>query len=347
MRAALRDVADHFIEITGFKKERQAKIKEAKELLQREGGEAVCYSESTIRPAALQGLKKYPWLMDLDVNFFRWLSGNGIPVGIFYRDIYWNSPEGMPVKKPFNIKLKLVPFFGARELRQYSKFLDVLFLPSKALGKYLPCRFDCPIVPLPPGGNIPEGVMNQLGQGSQDSLKLLYVGSVAPPHYDISKLVFLVEETPGVEFVVVSRQEAIDQNRERYKLDTLKSTRVCSASGKELEKFYAGCDAVAIVRAPSEYLAACMPVKVFESLAFGVPLIVSSESTTVADFVRKEDIGWVVESMDDVAEILNRLKRDHGELAAKRSNAITVREGHTWKARAEEVVRKLRESKKV
>jgi hypothetical protein len=84
----------------------------------------------------------------MDFAFFRFCRKHGIPVGLFYRDVYWK----FPIFKASVSLLKrciLVPMF-ARDLKQYRKTLDMMFLPTMRMQQYaLP---DFPSRPLPPGG---------------------------------------------------------------------------------------------------------------------------------------------------------------------------------------------------
>ena len=96
------------------------------------------------------------------------------------------------------------------------------------------------------------------------------------------------------------------------------------------------------MRDDSEYLAFAMPVKIFEAISFGVPLVVSAGLRVVADLVEREKLGWVIDTPDEFRGLLQRLADDPAELARARARVGVARENHTWESRAREVVEALR-----
>ena len=89
-----------------------------------------------------------------------------------------------------------------------------------------------------------------------------------------------------------------------------------------------------------------MPVKVYESIAHGVPLIVSSSAEVLASFVEKEGIGWVVDDAGEFTMLLRRLAEHPQEVVDRRKAVERIRHLHTWDQRAREVVKALGEIRK-
>ncbi len=80
-----------------------------------------------------------------------------------------------------------------------------------------------------------------------------------------------------------------------------------------------------------------MPVKIFESLGYGLPLITTA-GTATADFIEREGIGWVVANSTEFRELISRLQNNPDEVEKKRVQAETTRYNHTWQRRAQAVV---------
>jgi glycosyltransferase involved in cell wall biosynthesis len=79
-----------------------------------------------------------------------------------------------------------------------------------------------------------------------------------------------------------------------------------------------------------------MPVKVFESLGYGVPLVTTA-GTETARFVAQEGLGWVVATEEELRNLLVYLRDDRAVVAAQRRELEAVRQRHTWHTRARTV----------
>ena len=92
-----------------------------------------------------------------------------------------------------------------------------------------------------------------------------------------------------------------------------------------------------------------MPIKVFESIGYGVPVVIT-EGIAAAELIAKSDCGWVIENnMDAFEALLRRLKNNPQEIQEKTQNVRAVAPYHTWEKRAQKVaedltVRKEKES---
>ncbi|WP_285286043.1 hypothetical protein, partial [Klebsiella pneumoniae] len=70
-----------------------------------------------------------------DFAFLTRLRRHGIPVGLFYRDVYWKFPlygEGVPKAKQL-----VAQAMYRYDLLAYRQCLDVLFLPSLRMGEWV------------------------------------------------------------------------------------------------------------------------------------------------------------------------------------------------------------------
>ena len=195
MAQAFRRLGEEVIEITGSGPQR---VKLAKKLEGRLSGDAVLYSESVNLPPAVTWLRRQPWHMNFDYNLIRRLHDLGVPTGLFYRDIYWVLEDTKAISLKSLVKKRLTPAFARRELQHYQESLDVLFLPHKNMGEYIPYPFPhTEMRTLPPGGiwrDLEEdGLQGRESNTLPGVLNLLYVGNIAPPHYDLRPYIDAVE----------------------------------------------------------------------------------------------------------------------------------------------------------
>ena len=347
MAEAFRRIGEEVIEITGSGPER---VGRARNLEARLTEDAVLYSESVNLPPAVTWLRRHPWHMNFDYRLIRRLHDLGVPTGLFYRDIYWVLEDTKAISLKSFVKKRLTPAFARRELRHYEQSLDVLFLPHRNMGKYIPFPFpDTEMRTLPPGGVWREleedGAGTQAAARNNGALNLLYVGNIAPPHYDLRPYVDAVEELSCATLDLVTRERAMEHHGHLYRFGERKNIRLAHVHGKGLEPFYQRADLALAVRDDTEYLAFAMPVKIFEAISFGVPLVVSRGLRVVAELVERERIGWVIESPAEFGKLLDHLARNPADLQEARERVRRARVRHTWEARAREVVETLRNIK--
>ena len=78
--------------IVGYGAERRKAINRIKRNVKHGKHYDFIYSESSTMPTLLTEKHHFPTYPFLDFGFFRWAKGNSIPIGLFYRDIYWKFP---------------------------------------------------------------------------------------------------------------------------------------------------------------------------------------------------------------------------------------------------------------
>lgn len=75
----------------------------------------------------------------LDFSFFKYLKKNNIKIGLFYRDIHWMFDfygKGLnPIKK------KLAILMYKYDLKKYSELLNIIYLPSLEMERFIPKVF--------------------------------------------------------------------------------------------------------------------------------------------------------------------------------------------------------------
>jgi glycosyltransferase involved in cell wall biosynthesis len=191
---------------------------------------------------------------------------------------------------------------------------------------------------LPPGCSIPSVIQRRLPSTSGGPLSLFYVGGVTPPLYDLKPIFDAVRNTDNVTLTICCREKEWAVHQAYYQPIDSGKIHVVHEQGKQLEHYYLQADVFIMAwNACHPYQKFSMPVKIFESLGYGLPIITTA-GTDSARFVAQEDIGWVVRDTPDLCKLLPYL-RDHVDaIEAKRKRAEEVRERHTWKARAQTVI---------
>jgi len=116
--------------------------------------------------------------------------------------------------------------------------------------------------------------------------------------------------------------------------------RVVHAANEALEPLYEEAHVLSCLLEPTPYREFVMPVKLFEYLGQGRPLLATAGSAA-GQFVSTNDIGWSIPyQIEALAEFLRSL-RHRSDYAAKATKADRLAPAHTWRARAETVARDL------
>ncbi|MEM7145295.1 MAG: glycosyltransferase [Verrucomicrobiota bacterium] len=347
MRAAFEAIGEDVFEVTGGATERFDKAKELAGEMNTLPEGTIFYSESVNTPMALSWLVQEPlrWRdMDFDTRLMGRLRARGIPTGLFYRDIYWKFGVRTAAGMRGWVKQAVNPFFARRELRAFGEGLDVLFLPHERMAEYLPeLNSGIEVRSLFPGGDAREEAPgDEMDEPGGRGLRLLYVGDIAPPVYDMRPYLDELEGMGDVRLDLITRERELAAYDALYRFGERARVVVSHAEGSGLARFYRGADMAVVVREDCDYHAFGMPVKIFEAISFAVPLMVSAGAKSVVELVRREKIGWVVENPGEFRELLMRLSERPEEIEERRARMLEIRSDHTWEARAREVLAVLR-----
>lgn len=336
MREAFEDIGYEVLDVTGHSSQRARRMSAVVRDLRRGREIDFLYGESHTMPPALTDPHHLPTRPLLDPGFLAQVRRHGLATGIFYRDIYWRFGDVAP-DWPWYKRLVVKPFYRL-EWTAYRRYVDHLFLPSRLMAEALPSPWEPErLSALPPGIDSLAGVATRPERETLD-LNLLYVGGVAPPLYDLTPLFESLRGVPAAHLTLSCRADEWQRWRAHY--DVPSNVEVVHRSGDELAQLYARADLAAVVREPHEYLDFAMPVKVFEALAYGVPLI-ASPGTEIARFVEREDLGWVIQDPAGFRALAAELMAHPERLDRARERVASARERHTWTARARQVAETL------
>ncbi len=334
---AFRELGYRVFLIQGYSEKRRMRIEMLKGLIDSGTKFDFMYAECNTEPLHLSDPSHIPVHPVMDFNFFRYLKKEGIPIGLFYCDIYWKFPTYRELVKGWKRQVSL--HFYKSELRSYAKLLTCLFVPDMRMCQY----FDSPdleklAAALPPGGDpVPAEQLERKETGKRDfqkdPLQIFYVGGISE-HYRIDELLSAIRDLPEVCLTLCVREGEWDKEKER--LEDLMTDRVTVVhkNEDELGPFYQKADIGSLLFYPDEYRGMAQPVKAYEYICHGLPAI-ASKNTAIGELVEGEGTGWTCEyRAEEIREILTEILRDPGILAEKRRRTIEVIPDHLWITRA-------------
>ncbi len=332
LRQAFEQIGYRVHEVSGRHAQRRDQMRELRRLI-RDGMKVdFVYSEAATSPTGLGEPVTPATSLTRDIRFLRFCRRSGIPVGLFYRDIYWQFPEYEKQLGPL-LTRALRSRYRA-DLRGYRTAVDRIYLPSMRMAEYLPPQNRPQAAALPPGLTIQES------QSPDSGVAMLFVGGLGS-YYRLHEAVRGVEQAADARLVLCAPEAQWKSVEHEYRQHAGLSTEVVHASGDELETLYDRTNLGSLFMEPIEYRQFAAPMKMYEYLGHGKP-IVATEGTLVGEFVEQHGVGWTIPyEAAALAELLDRLNTDREELRASVERVRSAREEHTWEARAREVARDL------
>ncbi len=263
-----------------------------------------------------------------DIQFLRALRRQGVPVGIFVRDAYQLFPHLYPQR---GLKARTLMSLYRLTLAAYRQWASALFVPTPGMaraigapGAYL----------LPPGASLrprPDGL-------SAVPRRLIYVGA-GGAHDGVDRLVqampLVLQEVPDASLLLVMRPgEAPD-------LDLPPWIERTAAHGEQLSALLWQSAWAVIPRVNTSYHQIALPVKLFDYLSHGLPVVVTGPSD-MAEMVTRHHLGAV--SHDDVeslaATLVQALKQPPEQYQDVIGRFVA---DNRWEARAGAVLTTLQE----
>ncbi|MFV5350674.1 hypothetical protein VXO87_08965 [Acinetobacter baumannii] len=286
------------------------------------------YSESSTMPTALTDTHHLPLHPFMDFNFFRFLKKNNVKIGLFYRDIHWKFDHyglGLPWYKK-----QLALFFYYFDLKSYNKYIDVLYLPSLEMGKYIDFVDTSKFKALPPAHDIPSTRESMV---VNENLKLLYVGGIGEG-YKLYKLFDALRLMPEIQLTVCTRE--LDWSNVKSDYGNIpENIIIVHESAGGLDELYLKSDIGILFVEPKSYWNFAVPFKLYEYIGRNKPIICCN-NTLVGTIVHSNNIGWSIDySVDALVELLTSLQAK--DVTEKTKNISEFSLTQTWRSRAEKV----------
>lgn len=279
-----------------------------------------------------------PLFLRADRQLIQTIHQKGIPIGLFYRDLFWRFDDKFQGVGQW--KIRLIRWMQERDLRLFQKNVDCLFFPSPEVARA--ADFGMPWKALPPGTVVLDDAAQVEKSRErllhQPVLNVLYVGGTLGDYglaLLLDSLQFLNRTSTRLTLTLVCREGEWKRFQESYPTENLSWLSVHHASGEALEAFYEAADLAVIPFQATPYMHFSMPVKLFEYLSHAKPIVATRLEAT-APFIEDNDIGWTVEDnpkalMEQWEDILAHRE----EAAAKLDALVRTRQQETWKKRAE------------
>jgi hypothetical protein len=293
------------------------------------------YSELGTSPIALTDPDHLPRAPCMDARAFRSLRRRGIPVTAFYRDAYWRF--GDSARSVAMWKRAVLQVFHRLEWLQLRRSIDHCFVPSLEMLGHLPPLGSPTTSALPPGGVMRDRAVPNTTEPR--ALRLFYVGGVEPPHYDMSAMFDAVDKVDGVELVICCRRPEWRRSSATYRIP--RNAAIVHLEGESIDEMYQSCDAVIDWRPWSTYLSFASPIKTYEAIGWGLPLIANGMLPT-GRLAIELGLGWGPDSPESLQALLQQLAHDRSPLEQMAARVSAARVAHTWEARARTVVDTLR-----
>jgi glycosyltransferase involved in cell wall biosynthesis len=289
---------------------------------------AFCYSEPSTLPV-------HPiW----DYLLYCFLAKSRLPTGIFYRDAYWKLASWHSCKK---VGARF-PWLRYRlDLLVFSRTATVIFFPSQTMADLF--SLAPPKVPLPPGGQM---MARDYYLRPVDEIEtLVYVGGISQ-RYGLEILLQaldLANRKAALNLDLVCRQDEFMQQRPTFaKYDGAEWLHVYHLTGKDLEQVYRRSAIAVIPLLKNTYNDLAMPVKLFEHLSYGLPIVATS-CTEMANFVSRNEVGLIAkDNAPSLADRILQLVEDKALYDQLRRNVRqTLENGNLWTDRARFVSEQL------
>jgi glycosyltransferase involved in cell wall biosynthesis len=340
MLQAFQDIGYEVSVVMGNASQRRRQIASIKTDLRHGKKFDFVYSEASTMPTLLVDHHRLPLHPFMDFSFLYFCKRNGVPIGLFYRDIRWRFPDFVESVGKFQATLARLLY--QIDIRAYERLLTLLYVPTVKVAELTQSlRLARIAKELPPG--CPNGPIRDFRDLSArvPTLNLLYVGALGG-YYDIGIVLDAVLKDPDLNLTVCTREkEWVDYSRSRPAVRTCPRVSVVYLSGEELEPLYAAADICILTLRPDPYLGIAVPVKLMEYLGHGIPIIetVGSEGSRI---VSELGAGWVIPwEESSLVHLLASLRSDPNLIIHAHRKSVAAIENNTWQARAKQVVTDL------
>lgn len=321
--------------ISGYLKERKTQITRIKKNILNGDNYDFVYSENSTMPTALTEKHHFPINPFLDFNFLKFCHDKNIKIGLFYRDIYWKLNAYKNAVSFY--KRKFAEFFYNYDLREYNKFVDVLYLPSMIMYDYMKYNFKNKVDTLPPGLEILDKEAAEYK--AKNLLSFIYVGGMSD-NLNLNLFLEVISKNENLKFNICTRKDEWNSYKVNYK-NNLENTELFFKEGKELEEVYNISDIGVYFIRPTEFGHFALGLKLFEYMTFLKP-IVAVKNTAIGDFVEEKGIGWTAEyNFDKLSQLLDFIKDNPNEVHSKTMAIQKQLHEDTWEARAKKVIKDL------
>lgn len=291
-----------------------------------------------------------PFFVHADHVLLKKIHARGIPIGLFYRDIYWRF------KNQFS-HLNLLKFWAIQWMQRYDlavfkKNVSLFYFPTEQMARI--ADFGVPYALLPPGADpmtdAEEREASEKRIREEAVLTLFFVGGLSPRYgFDLllDALKKVNEQEIRLRLCAVCREQEWLAFQKHYPTEDLPWLSIHHvALGNGLEELYQRADLAVLPLRKMTYTDFAVSVKLFEYAAQEKPII-CTHVDAMAEIVSENGLGWVCEDTPEaMAEVLNEALADRKALLEKKEAIRRFLPHNTWKARAQKVLQTLEEARR-
>lgn len=310
----------------------KSNLKERKEYLERKLEKIknskfdFCYIENKTEPL----FKGYNYF---EYKFIKAIKEMDIPIGVFYRDVYWKF------NKEFNltgVHNKIMKVFQKFDLRFWKRVCKHVFLPTDKMNEYLSFKKACA---LPPACSIIDIAATQSYTNN-----IIYVGGIS---YNYGTDILLdamriVNRKKNIKLTLICRKaEYDDMIKNITPNDIPEWLEVKHISGKELNEAYKNADVAVAPLRKIVYYDFCMPVKIYEYISNRKPII-TTNCEEIAKLIKVNQLGLICnDDAVDMAEKIMDIYADYEKYDSFRQNEKEFINTNRWTNRAQLIAEKL------
>lgn len=336
--AAFKSIGYNVDVVSGFAKERKAKIEEIKNNINSGVKYDFLYCENYTEPTLLTEDHHLPTHPFLDFSFFKFCKNHGIRIGLFYRDVYWKFP--IYKESVGTLKTIVATHFFKYDLKKYNELLDVLYFSDKKMYEYLPFEFKGEIKELPPGIDSSIEASKVKGIKENGKINIFYVGGIGEL-YNMKALFEAVNKTDDIYLTVCCREGEWKTWKPKYEEYLNDRINIIHKSGEDLKPHMESADLLSLFFEPVEYRTICVGVKMYEYMTYKRPLL-STKNTSMGSTVEKYGIGYNIDySVEELIKLFKYLKSNKSDLNDKIKKIEKIYMDQTWEARARKVSKDL------
>lgn len=286
-----------------------------------------CYSEPSTYPV-------HPvW----DYCFYWKLHRAGVPLGIFYRDAYWKLVPEWGEKS--RVKEAIVYARHMADLQLFGHIAEAVFFPTQMLADKISVGTGKAVL-LPGGRLLSETVTRR--PHLTPPYTVVYVGTMNTRYGSsllLETLELLNEWRPVILEAVCHRADVESQPDLFARYRDAPWLKLHHVHGDALEAIYnrGHVAIIPILRNPYNDLA--MPVKLFEYMSYGLPMVVTN-CTEMERFVSRTGIGLVADDTPEALAAQVQRLLDDAQLYGQTVAAVTetLADGNLWVSRTQTVV---------
>lgn len=283
-----------------------------------------------------------PFFVREDLMLLKKLHKMGVPIGLFYRDIYWRFKSQYTKINP--LKFFLIQCLQRRDLAVFKKTVSLFYFPTMQMVNI--ADFHVPFAILPPGADASELGSSDFSEMDRihnaEVLTLFFVGGLSPRYgFDIllDAVKTINQKQLRLRLTVACRAQEWLDFQQRYAIEKWDWLTIRHVSfGDGLEELYQQVDFSVLPLRKNAYTDFAISVKLFEYAGYGKPVL-CTDLEAMSQIVQENGLGWVCkDNAEDMARVLESIIVDRPSIIEKKENIKRFLPENTWEARAQEVL---------